>query len=259
MRRFAIFLGICGALAIAGWAQAPVTKAAAVKAPPAPALEPGLYGTMTTTMGVIRFKLHEKEAPITVKNFVDLALGKKAWRNPKGQMVRTPLFNGLTFHRVIPGFMIQGGDPTGTGAGEVGFVIEDEYHPSLAFDKPGVFGMANAGPRTGSSQFFITEGPTPHLTGRHSIFAQVIDGLPLVEQIARVPRDNQDKPRTPVKIVSITFRRVGPVPPNAPEGAPAMKKAAAPVKKAAAPVVKKAAPAVKKAAPVTKAAPATKK
>jgi peptidyl-prolyl cis-trans isomerase A (cyclophilin A) len=237
MRKFATFLGICSAWALAGWAQAPVKKAAAppkaaVAAKP-PALAPGLYGTMTTSMGVIRFKLHEKESPITVKNFVDLALGRKQWRNPQGQMVRTPLYNGVTFHRVIPGFMIQGGDPTATGAGEVGFVIDDEYHPSLSFDKPGVFGMANAGPRTGSSQFFITETPQERLTGRHTIFAQVISGQSVVDQIARVPRDDQDKPRTGVRILHITFQRVGPAPPNAPEGAPARMPAKAPLKKAA--------------------------
>lgn len=220
-------------------APAPATKAPALPAAkPFPA-EPGLYGNMFTTMGVIQFKLHDKEAPITVKNFVDLAMGRKDWRNPKGMRVRTPIYNGITFHRVIPGFMIQGGDPTGTGAGDVGFVIDDEFHPSLAFDRPGVFGMANAGPRTGGSQFFITEVPTPWLTGKHSIFAQVIDGQDVVNSIARVPRGDQDKPNEPVKILRIAFQRVGPVPPNAPEVVgggirPAMKKAAAP-----APPVKK--------------------
>lgn len=268
MKRLGLFAGLPLVAAVLGLSQPPATKSATPpkaapkaavpakaavpsKAAPAPLptpkplpAEPGLYGNMFTTMGIIQFKLHEKEAPITVKNFVDLTLGRKPWKNPKGQMVRTPLFNGITFHRVIPAFMVQTGDPTATGGGDVGFVVEDEFHPSLSFDKPGVFGMANAGPRTGSSQFFITEVPTPWLTGKHSIFGQVVDGQEVANEIARVPRDERDKPRTDVKIVKITFHRVGPVPPNAPEGA---SRPAAPVKKAAAagaPPVKKAAPAV---------------
>ncbi len=262
MRKLGFFAGLSFFLGVLGYSQqAPPPKAApkaavpvkaAVKAVPkaapkaAPAPGPVLYGNMYTTMGIIQFKLHEKEAPITVKNFVDLAMGRKVWTNPRGMKVRTPLYNGVTFHRVIPAFMVQTGDPTGTGAGDVGFVIEDEFHPSLSFDRPGVFGMANAGPRTGSSQFFITEVPTAWLTGKHSIFAQVTDGQDLVNQIARVPRGERDKPVTDVKIVKITFHRVGPVPPNAPEG---VARPAAPVKKAApagAPAVKKAAPAAKK-------------
>ncbi len=268
MRKLGLFAGLSFAACVMGYSQAsapPAAKVApkaavpgkaplkaAVKAPvkaaPAVALptpkplppEPGLYGNMFTTMGIVQFRLYDKEAPITVKNFIDLAMGRKQWRNPKGVSVRTPLFNGVTFHRVIPAFMVQTGDPTATGAGDVGFVIEDEFHPSLSFDRPGVFGMANAGPRTGSSQFFITEVPTAWLTGKHSIFAQVIDGQEVVNQIARVPRDERDKPREDVKILKITFHRVGPVPPNAPEG---VARPALPVKKAAAPAKKAAAPA----------------
>jgi peptidyl-prolyl cis-trans isomerase A (cyclophilin A) len=243
-----IALVACGLLATTMWAQeekkaAPAKPASDAKpATEAKPRDPGLYAIMTTSMGTMVIKLYEKEAPITVKNFVDLALGRKAWKDPNtGQMVRKPLFNGLMFHRVIPGFMIQGGDPTGTGAGDVGFTIEDEFVPTLKFDQPGRLGMANTGaPHTGASQFFITEVPTPHLSGKHTIFGQVVEGEDLVGKIARVPRDNNDKPRTPVRIVKIEFKREGPVPPNAPEGAarpaaPAKKTTSAPAKKTATP------------------------
>jgi len=189
--------------------------------PAPPAREPGLYATITTTMGAITVKLFENEAPITVRNFVDLARGRKGWIDPKtGQKVFRPLYNGVTFHRVIPNFMIQGGDPTGTGAYDPGFTIKDEFHPSLRFDVPGRLAMANAGPNTGNCQFFITEVPTPHLNGAHTIFGQVVEGLDVVKQIARVPRDANDKPRTPVRITSITFQREGPAPPNDPLAPP---------------------------------------
>lgn len=188
---------------------------------------------MVTSMGTITFQLFEKESPITVKNFVQLCQGRKPWRDPATrQMTRRPLIPGTTFHRVIPGFMIQGGDPTGTGAGDVGFVIPDEFHPDLKFDRPGRFGMANAGPGTGSSQFFITEVPTPHLNGKHTIFGQVLEGQEVVNRIARVPRDSNDKPRTPVKILRVTFERVGPLPADPPEGRP-VRKAVSSTKKAA--------------------------
>ncbi len=199
--------------------------------PAQPAREPGLYATFHTTMGDIVVKLFENEAPITVRNFVYLAQGRKAWIDPKtGQKVFRPLYNGVTFHRVIPGFMIQGGDPTGTGAYDPGFTIKDEFHPSLKFDVPGRLAMANAGPNTGNCQFFITEVPTPHLNGAHTIFGQVVEGQELVGKIARVPRDANDKPRTPVRIKSITFHREGPAPPGDPLQRPK-------------PVPKKAAPA----------------
>ena len=226
-------------LAAGVFAQAPAAAPAATA--PVPAREPGLYATITTSMGAITVKLHEKEAPVTVKNFIDLAKGRKAWTDQKtGQKVTRPLYPGTTFHRVIPGFMIQGGDPTGTGAGNPGFVIPDEFSSNLKFDAPGKLAMANAGPKTGNCQFFITDAPTPHLNGMHTLFGTVVDGQALVAQIARVPRDGNDKPKTPVKIVSITFKREGPAPPNAPEGAapPAAKKAAPAVKKAAAPAKK---------------------
>jgi cyclophilin family peptidyl-prolyl cis-trans isomerase len=196
------------------------------QAPPAaapPAREPGLYATLATSQGNIVVKFFEKEAPVTVKNFVALAQGRKPWTDPKtGQRVTRPLYNGLTFHRVIPGFMIQGGDPLGNGTGGTD-VIPDEFHPTLKFDQPGRMAMANAGPKTGSCQFFFTEVPTPHLNGLHTIFGQVIEGQDVVSKIARVPRDSNDKPRTPVIIQKVVIQREGPPPEPA---KPAIKKAA---------------------------------
>ena len=198
-------------LAAAAFAQnaaapaAPKPTAEAAK----PAREPGVYATITTSMGTIVAKLFDAEAPKTVKNFTDLAMGRKEWTDPKtSQKTKRPLYNGLTFHRVIPGFMIQGGDPLGTGTGGTE-VIPDEFSPSLSFDQPGRFGMANAGPGTGSCQFFITEAPTPHLNGRHTIFGQVIEGQDVVNAIARVPRDDNDKPKTPVRMIRVVVRREG--------------------------------------------------
>jgi cyclophilin family peptidyl-prolyl cis-trans isomerase len=182
--------------------------------PGSPAREAGLYVRFETTMGNITAKLFETEAPKTVKNFVDLAEGRKPFKDPAtGQMVRRPLYNGVTFHRVIPGFMLQTGDPTGTGAYDAGFTIPDEFNPALKFDRPGRLGMANIGQKdTGSCQFFITEVPTPHLNNVHTIFGQVVEGQDLVPKIANVPRDQNDKPRTPVKITRVVIERVGPPP-----------------------------------------------
>jgi peptidyl-prolyl cis-trans isomerase A (cyclophilin A) len=186
-----------------------------------------------------------RKSPITVKNFMDLALGRKEWTDPKtSQRVKRPLYPGTIFHRVIPGFMIQGGDPTGTGMGGTD-TIPEEFDPSLSFDTPGKFGMAKASaPGTGSCQFFITEAPTPHLNGLHTVFAQVVEGQDVVEKIARLPRDGNDKPNMPPKILKITFLRVGPGAPVNP--APAVTRKAGPpaaAKKAGA----AGAPAAKKA------------
>jgi peptidyl-prolyl cis-trans isomerase A (cyclophilin A) len=201
---FGLFVLMAGALA-----QTPPAAAPAA----APAQEPGLYATFNTSMGAITVKLFEKEAPITVKNFVALARGTKEWKDPKtGQMVKRPLYSGTVFHRVIPNFMIQGGDPLGTGMGDPGFTIPDEFVSTLKFDIPGRLAMANIGqPHTGGSQFFITEVPTPHLNGKHTIFGQVIQGQELVPKITHVPA-NAEKPLTPVKLVSVVIKRVGPPP-----------------------------------------------
>lgn len=215
-----LFVILAGALAQTPPAAAPAATASK------PAREPGLYATINTSMGPIMVKFYEKEAPITVKNFVALSKGTKAWKDPKtGQMVTRPLYAGTIFHRVIPNFMIQGGDPMGTGMGDPGFTIADEFVPSLKFDIPGRLAMANVGqPHTGGCQFFITEVPTPHLNGKHTIFGQVVEGQDVVTKIVHVPAKG-DKPITPVKIVSIVIKREGPAPGDAAKKA-AVKKAA---------------------------------
>ncbi len=191
-------------------------------------LEPGLYAIFNTSMGTITAKLYEQEAPLTVRNFVGLARGTKAWKDPRtGAMVAKPLYNNITFHRVIPNFMIQTGDPTASGSHDCGIKIKDEIVPSLKFDKPGRLAMANTGrPNSGGCQFFITEGPYPSLdpgpgNSGYTIFGQVVQGQENVGKIARAPRDSEDKPRTPVRLISVTIKRIGPEP------APAAKKGAA--------------------------------
>ncbi|MEK6544032.1 MAG: peptidylprolyl isomerase [Elusimicrobiota bacterium] len=172
--------------------------------------EAGLYVTFETSMGKIGCKLFENESPKTVANFTELAEGKREWADPKtGAKVKRPLYDGLVFHRVIPSFMIQGGDPMGNGTGGPGYKFEDEFS-SLKFDRPGLLAMANAGPNTNGSQFFITEGLTPHLTNRHTIFGACDDaGLELVKQIARVDRDQRDRPIKDVVMKKVRIERVG--------------------------------------------------
>jgi peptidyl-prolyl cis-trans isomerase A (cyclophilin A) len=198
--------------------------------PAAPAREPGLYATFNTSMGPIVCILYEKESPITVKNFVALARGGKAWTDPKTNARTTrPLYSGTVFHRVIPNFMIQGGDPTATGMGNGGLTpIPDEFSPTLKFDKPGRLAMANSGPKTGTCQFFISDVPLSYLDGKHTIFGQVVEGQDLVTKIANVPRNADDKPNTPVKLINVKITREGPEPaaPPTKKSAPAMKKAA---------------------------------
>lgn len=212
------------------FAQTTPPPPAAAAAPPR---EPGLYATLKTTQGDIVVKLFEMETPITVKNFVDLARGNKSWKDPKtGMMVRRPLYPGTVFHRVIAGFMIQGGDPKGTGDGEVGFTIPDEFVPTLQFDVPGRLAMANVGePHTGAEQFFITEVPTPHLNGKHTIFGQVVEGQEVVNKIAHLPTV-EERPTPAVRLTAIVFKREGPVPPGGINvGAPPVAKKAAAAKK----------------------------
>lgn len=224
-------------------AKAPAKKAApAAKAPATPKTPrpDGLYTTISTSMGDITLKLFDKEAPITVKNFVYLALGRKPWTDPKTrQRVSRPLYNGLIFHRVIENFMIQGGDPTGTGMGGTD-VIKDEFDPSLKFDQPGRLAMANAGPHTGSCQFFITEVATPHLNGLHTIFGQVVEHQELVSQITHVAKNGEGRPNTPVVMKKVTFERWqdGKEAPLFPPAAPAAKPGVAKKAPAAAPAKK---------------------
>jgi peptidyl-prolyl cis-trans isomerase A (cyclophilin A) len=154
-----------------------------------------LYATLKTGMGVIVIRLFEDKAPKTVENFVGLATGTKEWTDPKtGQRVRRPLYNGTIFHRVIPGFMIQGGDPLGRGTGGPGYRFADEFHPDLRHNKAGMLSMANAGPNTNGSQFFITLAPTPHLDNRHSVFGEVVQGHEVVVAIGNSPRGANDRP-----------------------------------------------------------------
>ena len=163
---------------------------------------------MDTSMGRITCQFFEKQAPKTVANFIALAQGTKDWIDPQTQkkMHNKPLYDGTIFHRVIPEFMIQGGDPAGTGAGDPGFTFEDEFDPNLNFDVPGRLAMANSGPNTNGSQFFITEVPTEHLNQHHTIFGQCDDpSISVVKAIARVERDANDKPVTPVVLKKVTI------------------------------------------------------
>jgi peptidyl-prolyl cis-trans isomerase A (cyclophilin A) len=145
-----------------------------------------LYAVFQTSRGNIVIKLFEKDAPKTVANFVGLATGKQEWVDPRnGQKSKAKLYDGTVFHRVIPQFMIQGGDPLGTGTGGPGYRFEDEFQSGRKFDRPGLLAMANSGPSTNGSQFFITEVATPHLNNRHTIFGEVVKGQELVPQIAR--------------------------------------------------------------------------
>ncbi len=171
--------------------------------------KPGLYACFETSLGDIICRLYEKETPKTVENFVGLAKGTKKWYDPKSsQWVEKPFYNGLIFHRVIPNFMIQGGCPLGTGYGGPGYKFEDEILPELIFDKPGKLAMANAGPNTNGSQFFITVAPTPWLNGRHTIFGEVVYGYDTVVKISEVPRDNRDKPYENVLIKKVIIKRI---------------------------------------------------
>jgi peptidyl-prolyl cis-trans isomerase A (cyclophilin A) len=166
-----------------------------------------------TTAGKLTCTLFPKQAPKTVANFIALATGTKDWTDPKtGQKKHgVPIYNGTIFHRVIPNFMIQGGDPLGTGTGGPGYEFEDEFSPDLTFDQPGRLAMANSGPSTNGSQFFITEVPTPHLNSRHTIFGQCTpESVEIVKEITRRPRDQRnDRPFQDVKINSIEITGPG--------------------------------------------------
>ena len=183
-----------------------------------PVVEPtGPTAVLDTSMGPITCKLFDKQAPLAVANFIALAEGTKPWTDPvtRKKVKGKPFYNGTTFHRVIPEFMIQGGDPTGTGTGDPGYMFADEFDPNLNFDVPGRMAMANSGPDTNGSQFFITEVPTTHLNQKHTIFGQCDQpSIAVVSAIARVPRDPDDKPLQPVTLNKVTIVKEGqPLPP----------------------------------------------
>ena len=159
---------------------------------------------------MITAQLFEKEVPNTVRNFVGLARGTRSWADPKTRtVVMRPLYENLIFHRVIPYFMIQTGDPTGTGSHNCGFVLPDEIVPQFKFDRPGRLAMANTGtPNSGACQFFITEDPYPMGDGKYTIFGQVVEGQEVIPKISHVIRDDNDRPRIPSKLINITFLRM---------------------------------------------------
>ena len=209
------------ALASAASAQHPLPDAPQATA--AASIQPnGPTVVMDTSMGRITCQFYQKQTPKTVANFIALAQGTRDWTDPatKKVMHHKSLYDGTIFHRVIPEFMIQGGDPTGTGMGDPGYSFEDEFNPDLGFDVPGRLAMANSGPNTNGSQFFITEVPTPHLNGHHTIFGQC-DGpsVNVVMAIARVQVGANDKPVVPVVLKKVTIVPEGkplPPPPAAP-------------------------------------------
>jgi peptidyl-prolyl cis-trans isomerase A (cyclophilin A) len=173
------------------------------KEPPVP-----VYAQFATTEGTFTARLFDEEAPNTVANFIGLAEGTKEWTDPRSnRRVKQPYYDGVIFHRVIDGFMIQGGDPLGQGIGGPGYTFADEFHPSLRHNKAGILSMANRGPNTNGGQFFITLAPTPHLDDRHSIFGEVVEGMDVVRAIGQAPTGDRDRPIKDVVIQSITIER----------------------------------------------------
>ena len=167
-----------------------------------------VYADFVTSEGNFTIRLFDTEVPNTVANFVGLAEGSKEWVDPRtNQTSNSPYYDGIIFHRVIDGFMIQGGDPLGQGVGGPGYEFADEFHPRLRHDKAGILSMANRGPNTNGSQFFITLGPTPHLDNRHAVFGEVTTGMDIVRRIGSTPTGRQDRPVKDITITSITITR----------------------------------------------------
>jgi peptidyl-prolyl cis-trans isomerase A (cyclophilin A) len=167
-----------------------------------------LHAHFTTSEGNFTIRLFEDEAPKTVANFVGLAEGTKEFTDPKtGQPAKRPFYDGLVFHRVIKDFMIQGGCPLGTGTGGPGYKFADEFHPGMRHSKPGILSMANSGPGTNGSQFFVTLVPTSWLDNKHTVFGEVVEGMDVVQKIGNSPTRAGDRPATPITIQSVTIKR----------------------------------------------------
>jgi peptidyl-prolyl cis-trans isomerase A (cyclophilin A) len=181
----------------------------AAKKPAAKKSAGNVFAHIVTSEGAFTVELFEKDAPKTVANFIGLAEGTKEWTDPKThEKVKKSLYNGLTFHRVMANFMIQGGDPLGNGTGDAGYKFADEFGSGRKFDKPGLLAMANAGPNTNGSQFFVTVVPTPWLNGKHTIFGEVTEGMDVVKKIDNVPVNKANSmPLKPVVIRSIKIER----------------------------------------------------
>ena len=168
----------------------------------------GVFARFDTTEGPFTARLFDQEAPRTVENFVGLAEGTKEWTDPRSnQRVTQPYYNGIVFHRVIVGFMIQGGDPLGQGIGGPGYTFADEFHPTLRHSKAGILSMANSGPNTNGGQFFITLAPTPHLDDRHSVFGEVVSGMDVVRKIGSTRTGQRDRPLNDIVIEHVRIER----------------------------------------------------
>jgi peptidyl-prolyl cis-trans isomerase A (cyclophilin A) len=169
---------------------------------------PGTYAKFVTTEGNFTVRLFEQEAPRTVENFVGLAEGSKEWSDPRtNQKVQKPYYDGTIFHRVIDGFMIQGGDPLGQGIGGPGYNFADEFHPKMRHNKAGIMSMANRGPNTNGGQFFITLAPTPHLDDRHTVFGEVVDGMDVISKIGRTQTGDRDRPVKDILIQHVIIEK----------------------------------------------------
>ena len=212
MRKLFILLLAVSSLQLVSQTAAPVAKKPAPKKPSAATTALPPTAIIDTTAGKLTCTLFPDKAPVGVANFIGLARGTKDWTNPATgrKMHGVPLYNGTIFHRVIPNFMIQGGDPIGTGEGDPGYKFKNETSPELQFDRPGRLAYANAGPDTNGSQFFVTEVPYPSLNGGYTIFGQCDDpSVELVKKIARLPRNGNDRPNDPPKIVKVTILHAG--------------------------------------------------
>jgi len=172
-------------------------------------LKSGVSAKFVTTEGSFTIQLFDEDAPVTVANFVGLAEGSREWTDPRtGKKSNQPYYDGIIFHRVISGFMIQGGDPLGRGTGGPGYTFKDEFSPKRRHSKPGILSMANSGPNTNGGQFFITLAPTPWLDGKHSVFGEVVEGMDVIEKIGKTKTRPGDRPATDIAITSVTIERV---------------------------------------------------